>query len=79
MNAKQRFKELYREYRIAHNQTPIMSDAGIALRRQSVSKMREFTNNWVCPQFSSSWSIFGYKEKNKYTPSLAFRRWMKAN
>ena len=73
---KENYKSVMRGYRLAYK-TDIMSENGFAIRVQATTHVRNFTGQWDVPvyAFTSPWS----RSKTAYKPTLAFRRFLKAN
>lgn len=73
------YKAVMRQYRIAHNQTPILSDAGIHLRNQAASAVRKLTGRFEIPSLSVDASYWLKRDKLRYAPSAAFRRYLRTH
>lgn len=82
---RKKWKDLYRQMRIAHNQVSIMSDNGVKERLVTWTALREFLNRWDVPyvqcwigshMFYRRGSIY---QKQAYSPNLTFQKWMQVN
>jgi len=82
---RQRWKDLYRQMRIAHNQVSIMSEFGIRERVSTWTALRDFLGKWDVPYIRSFYgSQFFYRrgstyQKQAYLPNLSFDKWMRVN